>query len=413
MGILTEFTNNFKVMNNNLKWFMLCIFINGVIMSSTSVLLSIYYKDLGFTESIIGNLLSLRTLGNSLGAFCAMIIVGKLGTKKSLFVAYTGMALSGIIFVNILFMPILQFFSLTFGISQGILMVIQSPFLRKNSSDENVVTNFSTSFVLSNGAMFIGNFLFGAISDALASFGGQQTLSRQIVMNFSFLILFCATFAVSRISLENETINTSKEKFSLKNYTFLLKNKRIVLYLIKVSFMGIGAGLVVPFFSVYIKESLEVSDSIVGVIMSISQIGTVVGGLCIPFLTRRFGKVNTIIACQLMSIPFLLSISFPQGIIIMTISFFFRSSFMNMANPVVESLAMDLVDDKNRTIMSSIFMLTNHLFRAIGTSLGGYIMQNISYNTPYYFTIMFYIINTFLIYTIFGKKKSNSMSTSK
>ncbi len=406
MGILSEFTSNFKVMNKNLKWFMLCIFINGVIMSSTSVLLSIYYKDIGFTESIIGNLLSLRTLGNSLGALSAMVIVDKLGTKKSLFIAYMGMAISGIVFVNLLFMPILQLFSLTFGMSQGILMVIQSPFLRKNSNTENVVTNFSTSFVLSNAAMFIGNFMFGAISDMLATIGNQQTASRQIVMNISFLILLTATFAVSKISLENEEKRSENEKLSLKSYAILLSNKRVVLYLVKVAFMGIGAGLVVPFFSVYIKESLEVSDSVVGIIMSISQIGTVVGGLCIPFLTRRFGSVNTIIACQLMSIPFLFSISVPQGIIIMTISFFFRSSFMNMANPVIESLAMDLVEEKNRTIMSSVFMLTNHLFRAIGTSLGGYIMQNISYNTPYYFTIMFYIINTFLIYTIFGKKNS-------
>ena len=84
---------------------------------------------------------------------------------------------------------------------------------------------------------------------------------------------------------------------------------------------------------------------------------------------------------------------------------------MNMANPIIESLAMDLVDARNRTIMSSIFMLTNHLFRAVGTSAGGYIMQNISYNTPYYFTIVLYLFGTILVYMIFGKKKADSNSS--
>ncbi len=403
LNIFGDFFRNFGKMSKNLKMFMWCVFLVGIIISSTNVLLNIYYKDLGFSESIIGNLMSIRTIGTSLGAIVAMFLVEKIGSRKSLYVAFIGMAVSGLAFVNILYMPVLQVSSMIFGISQGIFTVQQSPILRNNSKTENVVNNFSASFVISNGAMFFGNAIFGIISDTLSS-TGSQVGGRMIALNLSFIFMATSVFAISRMEIKDHVAKSEDDKITFKKFASALDN-RIKLYLVKVSLVGIGAGLTIPFFSVYIQHALQTTDTVVGVIMSISQVGTVLGGLVIPSLTNRFGRVKTIIACQLLSIPFLLSISFPQGIIILTISFFFRSSFMNMANPLIESLSMDLVDEKYRTMMSSIFLLTNFGFRAIGTSIGGYMMENISYNAPYYFTIMFYMLSTLLIYIIFGKGK--------
>ena len=163
--------------------------------------------------------------------------------------------------------------------------------------------------------------------------------------------------------------------------------------------------MIVPFFSMYLKFTLETSDGVVGTIMAISQVGTVIGGLIVPPLAKKIGRVNTVLACQLLSIPFLISISFPQGIIIITISFFFRSSLMNMAGPVIGSLAMDIVDDETRTYMSSMVSLINNLFRSIGIYIGGYLMFAYNYNTPYYWTILCYLIGTVILYNVFKNVK--------
>jgi phosphomannomutase len=92
------------------------------------------------------------------------------------------------------------------------------------------------------------------------------------------------------------------------------------------------------------KTKSRGTNSVVGTIMAFAQFGTVLGGLLTPILSRRLGRVKFVLICQLMSIPFLISISFPQGAFIMAISFFFRNSLMNMANPVLQSMAMDLVE---------------------------------------------------------------------
>ena len=403
MGLFSEFAGNLRAMNKNVRLFMACVFVNGLVTAALNIMLGIYYKNIGMSEAAIGSLLSLRTLGTSIGAFLAIVLVESLGTRKGLLTSFSTMILCGLAFVNITLMPVMQVTSLLFGMAQAVFIVVQAPFLKGNSEEHTVVGTFSASFVLSNLAMFVGSFFFGLFSDYFARFGGE-TFGRKIVLNLAFCLLVVVLFCLLRIDFGKEARREKSEGKSLKGY-FKILNRDSWMYMLKMALFGIGAGLVVPFFSVYIKERLQVSDSVVGVIMSISQFGTVLGGLSVPFLSRRMGRVRTVIVCQLLSIPFLVSISLPQGIVLMTISFFFRSALMNMTTPILQSLAMDLVEEKNRTIMSSIFSLTENMFRALGTSMGGWIMLTVSYNSPYYVTIVMYLLSTLVIYLLFGKNE--------
>ncbi len=403
MRILKDFIGIISNANKNVQWFMSCIFMNGIIMSVLSVMLGIYYKNIGFSEVIIGNLLSVRILGNSIGAFFAIMLVQTLGTKKSLFIAFLSMIFSGFCFVNITYIPIMQATSFLFGVAQAVFVVIQAPFYKKYSDDDTVVGIFSASFVLNNIAMFAGSFLFGKLSDTFSIYGGE-VFGSKMVLNLGFCIFATSLFAISKINFDNDDENKNSSGNHLKDYVRVL-NRDSILYMVKTAFIGLGAGLIVPFFSVYIKHSLNVSDSVVGSIMAFAQFGTVIGGLLIPILSKKLGRVKFVLLCQLLSIPFLISISFPQGAFMMAISFFFRNTLMNMANPVLSSMAMDLVEEKDRTIMSSIFSLTDNLFRALGTQVGGVIMMAISYNMPYYITVVLYLLSAVLIYFVFGRNE--------
>ena len=402
MSIITEFLNIVHYAGKNVQRFMLCVFVNGLVMSALSVMLGIYYTNIGLSEAVVGSLLSVRTLGNSIGAFFAILLVQSFGTKRSLYVSFSVMIICGLCFTNITFLPVMQIASFLFGVAQAIFVVIQAPFYKKNSDDKNVVGVFSASFVLNNIAMFSGSFLFGIFSDIFASFGGL-IFGSKMVLNLSIILLFINLFALSGIDFDLELANSRKgNKF--KDY-FSILNRDCTLYMIKTALIGLGAGLIVPFFSVYIKHSLNTTDSVVGSIMAFAQFGTVLGGLLTPVLSRRLGRVKFVLICQLASIPFLISISFPQGAVIMAISFFFRNSLMNMATPVLQTMAMDLVEEKHRTVMSSLFALCDNLLRALGTQAGGIIMMAISYNTPYYITIVLYLMSAVLIYCVFGRNE--------
>ena len=78
---------------------------------------------------------------------------------------------------------------------------------------------------------------------------------------------------------------------------------------------------------------------------------------------------------------------------------------MNLNNPINQNLSMEMVGEEERPILSSLFALSGNFTRAIGIVAGGYLMENVSYNTPYYFTIILYLIGTYLFFRIFGMGK--------
>ncbi|MBR4880247.1 MAG: MFS transporter [Clostridia bacterium] len=408
MSILRDFFGTLKNAGSNVRKFMFCVFLNGVIMSALNVMLGIHYKNIGLTEDVIGTLMALKTFGSAIGALSAVVIIESLGTRKALTASFITMALTGFCYVNITSsMLIMQATSLIFGIAQVVFTVSQAPFYKNNSDDKTAVGIFSLNFVITNLAMFSGSYVFGYLSDGFALMGGD-VFGSQMALNIGFAALLVAPLAINRIDFGKEHIRKKDEKkLRLKDYANAM-TKDAWMYMMKKALIGMGAGLVIPYFSVYIKYSLNVSDSVVGSIIAFSQFGTVLGGLLIPSLSKRFGRVKMAVFCQLISIPFLYSISYTQGIMMMAISFFCRNTFMNMTSPLLQTMEMDLVAPENRTIMSSMATLADSLFRALGTQLGGILMVKISYEFPYYLTILTYLLSTVVIYVVFGRNKKYS-----
>lgn len=395
----------FKNISKNVKLYLGIIFFATVVSSAYNVLFGIYLKNSGFNEAFVGQIMSVNTLGVALGALPVAIFAERMNKKITLIVGLLIMVISNLIVLNVHIPLVMVFFAFTFGIGNSTLMILQAPIIYEHTPDEHRVTAFSMAFVLQNVAFVTGSLVLGHLSSMLGKIYGDQ-LAGRIVLNVSTALIFIAVVIALKFS-GTHMVSSQRDKplsttvsITLSGFKQLLQGKTL-LYLIQVSLIGLGAGMIVPFFSMYLKYTLDISDGVVGNIMAISQIGTVIGGLIVPPLAKKLGRIRTVIACQLLSIPFLISISFPQGIIVITMSFFFRSSLMNMASPIIGSLAMEIAGDEARTFMSSLVSLTNNLFRAVGIYLGGIIMFKYSYNTPYYWTIGCYLIGTFILYRVF------------
>lgn len=418
---LKVYTDFFKNISRNLKLYLGIIFFATIVSSAYNVLFGIYLKNMGYTEAFVGNIMSMNTLGIALGAIPVAILAERLNRKKTLIAGLLVMVISNLIVLNVQVPFVMETFALIFGLGNSTLMILQAPIIYDNTPEEHRVTAFSMAFVLQNIAFVLGSLVLGHLSQWITAVSNPVYANR-LVLNGATSLIFIGIVIALRFDGEqmvgHDRTGSVSETLSkiMKGYKKLTSGKTM-LYLMQVSLIGVGAGMIVPFFSMYLKYSLEVTDGVVGNIMAISQIGTVIGGLIVPPLAKKVGRVNTVIMCQLLSIPFLISISFPQGIFIITLSFFFRSSLMNMASPIIGSLAMEIVDDSTRTYMSSMVSLVNNLFRAVGISIGGYLMFAYNYNTPYYWTIGCYLIGTVILYIVFknvGKdSKKESLSTAK
>lgn len=407
-GILNEYKSFFKGMHRNIMYYFGIVFFTTVLSAAYNVLFGIYMKNMGFNEAFVGRILSLQTFGVALGAVPIAIFAQHFNKKWTLIVGLITMITSSFLILNLKAVFLVEVIAIIFGVGNATVMILQAPLIFNYTQEDHRITAFSMAFVLQNLAMVFGSYFLGHLSQSLTTWLGPVK-ANWLVLNGTTLLACVSLLIVIKIKEETHllpkkiSINSSFLKV-IKGYKALLQGSSFK-YLIQVGLVGLGAGMIVPFFGMYLKFSLNITDGKVGTIMAISQMGTVLGGLIVPPLAKKFGRVRTVIACQLLSIPFLFSISFPQGIIIITLSFFFRSSLMNMASPIIQSLAMEIVGEEERTYMSGMVSLISNLFRALGIFLGGIVMYKFSYNTPYYFTIGCYLIGTYVLYNVFKEKK--------
>lgn len=387
-------------LNKNSKNFMVIGFMTSLVMSMYFMIMGIYLKEIGYGEEFVGRLYSIQTMATGIGSLISIYFLDGLGRKKSfglslLFIFWGGM---GQMFFASPVMIILH--AIIAGVGFSVVLSGEALFLTENTKPENRVMALSVNFVLRNLGMMAGVYFGGIGTKVLSkSFSNVDALKYTIIIS-----LLCPVISIVPLALirENEDYQKKTLKECIKSLCGVM-NRDVLTFMTYNSLVGMGAGMVVPFFSIYLKYSMSIGEEVVGNILSIAQLGCVLGGMVIPLVVKRLGRVNSVLACQLLSIPFLLSIAFPQGIALVAVSFFMRSSLMNMARPVNQNISMDMVEPSERANMGSMFSLSNNISRAVGIYIGGYLMENFSYNTPYYFTVALYLMGSLIFARLFWR----------
>ncbi len=396
-------------LNKNIKLFLLVIFLFGLTSSAFNGFLGIYVKEIGYDEAVVGSLLSWRRLSVAFSAILMAILASRLGRKQALQLGLILMGVGGIGIVLTENMTIMYLMAVVYGVGQSTLMTFEAPLLYENTVESERVYAFSASFAARNAAFMTGSLGTGLLADFLTNVIPPEAMG----VRYALVLISTMTFVAMIPLLMMHLHEKEKPKpLSMADIPQVL-NRKVVWVFIYTAIIGFGAGMIVPFFGVFLKYQLSVADTVVGVILAISQLGTVLGGLSVPLLSKKFGKAKTVILVQMLSIPFLMLIGINKSIILVTIAFFFRSSLMNMAHPLIQNLYMELVPAQNRALVNAMRSSANNLSRAGGIFIGGLMMKSISYSAPYAVTIVCYLLGSSLFFFLFAAKKKHALFTGK
>lgn len=388
-----------KNINKNIYLFFAINLLASFAMGIFNMFVGIYLKEVGYEENIVGMILSLNVFAMAIASIPSAYLIEKIGRRKSFKLGFISIAIGSVFLVLFKNIFLIGLMAIINGFGMSVKNTAEGMYITENTKEEERVSIFSINFIVSNIGMMSASFIGGILSTNMSKyFTSQQSITYIFIIS---AILSLLAFIPIYFMKEPKNLESRNFKECLQGYNHVISDKKVLSFMMYYLIIGIGAGMVVPFFSVYLKYSMNISDSIVGSILSISQFGCILGGSLIPFMSNKFGKSNSVIICQLISIPFLLSIAFPQGIILIVISFFMRNGLMNMATPLTQNLSMELVDKKDRTNLSSLISLCSNISRAIGISIGGFMMEKISYNSPYYLTVILYIIGVVIFASLY------------
>ncbi len=380
-------------------------------------LLPLLLKALGKLEGTIGDIFAMQFLSLAVFSLPAAALTQRIGRRSVVFAGSLLTAVASIGYVIFASTPFVFLFAAGLGCGMSFLLVNNYPLLHDYSTHDTQPYAFGLSAALGTGAMFTGTVAGSAIADTLARLmAGWIPLSLVsdaiLAKAYGAVLIFSGAMtlgiAVLMACIDDRKWSPKTESY-LTGIISLLKQRLTWSQASYTLLIGIGAGMVVPFFPVFLRVTLGASASVVGGLHGFSMLMISLAALTTPLLIARFGRVRTIIVSQAISLPFILGIAYGPMIVLLGYTplqalavtgamFIIRNAFMNLVNPVNNQLLMDLYGDRQRINIISLNIMLFTFGRAMGAKVGGHMMIDISYQSPYWGTLILYAAAIALYY---------------
>lgn len=400
--MVSAYRSYFQQLSRNVKLFLIGNAIQGMGLSIYGLLFNLYLKELGFGESAIGGLISTTSLGISLMAIPAALIIEKFHVKH---LVVTGLLCSSLFYwLQIFYVDEASLF--TFGLLASMFLALfnisVSPFYLRNSSPEQRVHLFTMNSSMNMGAHLIGYLVGGYLPDLISWFVPMS--SRIEVFRASIMIAIGIIFSASLLFTRIERVPIPRIKKKIfeglreKEWNILAK-----LIMPKLCF-AFGGGLIVPFMNLYLKEKFQLSTELIGVAYALLQFFIFAGIFITPLLIQKTTQLRFIILTSLFSIPFMVAMGLTGNITLVLSCFFMRGMLMNMSSPITSMFEMEHVKEKECVFASAIILFFYHLVYTTSTRLGGFLIEEYSFGPTFYVAGSFYALAIVLYYRFFKKE---------
>jgi predicted MFS family arabinose efflux permease len=188
---------------------------------------------------------------------------------------------------------------------------------------------------------------------------------------------------------------------SLRN---IQSHRTILKFMVPTGIIGFGAGFIVPLFNLFFKLKFSATTDQIGILSALSSVTLAIGTLAAPALSSKLGKVESIVLCEFLSMPFIMFVTLSPNLPLALVAYMTRNALMNMAGPIATSLQMELVTDKERGTTNGLMVMADNIPRAITASISGRMMTGNDFFTPFLFTTATYFVASSLFFMFFRKK---------
>lgn len=376
-------------------------------MTFWSLLFNLYLKALGFSREEIGNTL---LCGNLAIAFCALpfaFLANKhryhrlMGAGQICALAFLFAGIFSIDKWEIRFFLFMAFASLTAS------KILVSPFIMENSSPVERTYVFSLHSIAGYVGGMVGHILAGTSSDMFSQFFHLKSLYsyRLAIITGLLLNLFGAFFVVTLIKAPKKVSKTYQVSFGfLKklDWNYFLR------VLLPANLIALGAGLIVQFLNLYLKDVFHASDSAIGVVMSIQSAAIMLATFVAPLIAERLGKVRAVTLFYALSLPFMLLLAFTTEFSTGSVGVVIRAALMNMAGPLFSSIVYEYCLPENRSFLNAL----NTIFWAISWALSAFLYGTVfkgDYKLCFILATGLYLFATILFYYFFRYQEAKTV----
>jgi MFS family permease len=398
-----EYWRHINLFTTNVRLFLLGSFLISLTAAAAGLLLNLYLKERGADESYIGTILSAGALGATIVAIPAAFTLRRIKLKMVL-LASTATYIAAVILISRLpIAKVLILVSLISGMALIFNRIAAAPFFMRNSTRQERTYIFSFNFGVMLMAGMIGSLASGWLVSQISKFTSDIIMAYQWTFIMAGAIGFSAVIPFAMIKTADPSEEDKEADFSLS----LLKRqaKLYAKLLAPQFFVGIGAGLIIPFLNLYFRDRFGQTPDKIGFFFFAVNTTMLLGILAGPVMARKFGMVKTIVSTELLSIPFMIILAFTYSLPIAFVAFLIRGALMNMAQPIGSNFGMEMVSKSEHALVNALMTLGWTSSWMISTAIGGMLIEKYGYTLPLMIAVILYIISAVLYYIFFGKSE--------
>lgn len=364
------------------------------------VLFNLFLVEAGYTPKVVGQAISMMGIGIAVAALPAGMVANRWGRRKSILL---GIALDAFgQLIRLLYPSVFLIYggSLLAGAGQAFLQIAGAPYLTEHSTSRERTHLFSAFFAIALFAGVLGSVLGGWLPLGLRAL---PAVARPDLLNaYRASLILGALISLSGLIPMLRLRGLVEEPHEGDSLRVLARARRQVAP-IGVNFLliGAGAGLVIPFMNLYFSERFHSSSGQIGSVFSVAQVLTAVASLAAPALARRFGKLRTATAAQLLSLPFLVTLGAEHRLDIAIAAFWFRATLMQASSPLLNAFVMETLPPALRAPATSFNNLLWNVGWSVSATLAGWVILEFGYAVPFYVTAVLYGSAAIYFYLVF------------
>ncbi len=402
-GAIT-YAQDIRRLTPNARKYLLGTFFISMTFASFQLLLNLYFREKGYSESFIGTVLSAGALGMTIVSIPGAVLLSKVRLKPVLLVSTVLSVVCGLITVYPDTKWIIWAAYFMAGVMTSFYRIASAPFFMRNSSPTERPYLFSLMFGISVIAGVVGSFLFGKLVEAVAaSFDVGMIWAYRVALTTGIAFSLAALGPFAALRMPKAIPKEDKLDFRLDT---LRPVKSVFLRLTVPYFIvGTGAGMIIPFLNLFFRDRFGQSPENIGFYFGLVNLTMFIGVMAGPILVRKMGMVRTIVFTELASIPFMLILAYSYNLSLVFAAFLIRGALMNLGQPIGTNFAMEMVPKSHHGLMNAFLMFAWTSSWMISTRIGGVVIERYGYTISLVVAVILYVISAITYYVFFRQKE--------
>lgn len=279
------------------------------------------------------------------------------------------------------------------GLSFSLSQICKFPFILRHTPSHQLSEAITLAYATwSWGNILAGSFIFVFSHLFPTVFTSQNCIISIALLSFISLYFLNKVDKIEKLNKEAE----AHKSFQLKQYNWT----KIFHGLFPTFLIAIGAGMSVPFMSLYFKHTFNLSYGDYAALGFTTHFFVFFMILQSPIIKGKFGYKKAIPRTQLLAVMALIMLGileeFSDYSYILYVAIFFfiiRQPLMNIAQPMTTEIVMEYVGEKNQEIVSALMALIwNGSFVVSGLLFAYLRMLDLSFFYIFGYTAVFYLI---------------------